>query len=81
MKLLPDLNTSWMGKPDPVRLALDSLGGFSHCNVLESYQSGKAKRFTIEYVGFNECNLRVSYEEKGGQTKAIYWGVVEKNNA
>ena len=76
--LLPKLNTKWMGSPEPEKLALDKLGGFSQRNVLESYISGKAKRFIIEYVGFCYQDLRISYEEKAGQTKAVYIEFVEK---
>lgn len=78
MKLLPELDTSWMGEPDPEKIALDNLGGFSQRNVVDSFTSGKTKKFIIEYVGFGKFNLRISYEEKAGQVKAVYWAYLEK---
>ncbi|QGH45259.1 hypothetical protein [Bacteriophage Eos] len=76
--LLPKLDTSWMGSPEPEKVVLDKLGGFSQRNVLESYTSGKSKYFIIEYVGFCYQDLRVHYEEKGGQVKMVAHSFVEK---
>lgn len=71
MNLLPKLDTSWMGKPDPVRLALDRLGYYDHRIVAASYIVGKAKHFDILYQRHGIGHVMVVYKEAKGAVEVL----------
>lgn len=68
MKLLPDLDTSWMGEPDPVRLALDRLGYYDERIVGKVEMKGRAKHFEIMYRRKGFGTVVVWYKEEKGVT-------------
>lgn len=54
-------------QPEPEKLALDRLGGFSKREVIVvDYSNKKFKTFTIKYFGLHGTFLEVDYKEQNG---------------